>query len=47
MGSHAPTGLPAAGAEGYPAGTMRMSVGQSRHFLVFPVRPADLVAGPS
>ena len=29
--------------EGYPAGTMRMWVGQSRHFLVFPVRAGQLL----
>jgi salicylate hydroxylase len=29
--------------EGYPAGTMRMWVGHSRHFLVFPVRAGQLL----
>jgi salicylate hydroxylase len=29
--------------EGYPAGTMRMWVGESRHFLVFPVRVGELL----
>jgi salicylate hydroxylase len=28
---------------GYPEGTMRMWVGESRHFLVFPVRAGDLL----
>src|SRR5580693_2000775 len=27
----------------YPAGTMRMWVGQSKHFLVFPVRAGQLL----
>ena len=29
--------------DGYPAGVMRMWVGQSRHFLVFPVRGGQLL----
>src|SRR5215472_5614821 len=28
---------------GYPAGTMRMWVGESKHFLVFPVRAGQLL----